>query len=181
LPRGQGVVVTHVLPDSPAAKAGLRRHDILLSYDDQKIRDCETFARLIQADKPERKVRLNFLRGGKSMEAEATLTLGTILRIAQSSKPNSGTESTNRGSAKCGSPPAVSISATPLESGRLKLTVEYYPDNTGRLKTVNYEGTLEEIQTGLQSLPPKVCNYSRIAVERLRALDLQGKEPKDQR
>src|SRR5215204_3232726 len=66
LPRGQGVVVTHVLPDSPAARAGLRRHDILLDYDGQKIRDCEHFARLIQADKPERKVRINVLRGGRS-------------------------------------------------------------------------------------------------------------------
>src|SRR5262249_59191177 len=45
LPPGQGVVVTHVLPDSPAAQAMLRRHDILLAYADEKIRDCEHFAR----------------------------------------------------------------------------------------------------------------------------------------
>src|SRR5579884_500198 len=49
LPRGQGVVVSHVLPDSPAAQAGLLRHDILLRYNDDAIRDCEHFARLIRA------------------------------------------------------------------------------------------------------------------------------------
>ena len=87
LPRGQGVVVTHVLPDSPAAKAGLRRHDILLEYDDQKIRDGEQFARLIQVDKPDRKVRLTLLRGGRLMTVQATLELGTVLRIAQNPKP----------------------------------------------------------------------------------------------
>ncbi len=67
LPRGQGVVVTHILPDSPAAKSKLNRHDIILQYDEDKVRDCEHFARLIQADKPERKVKLLVLRGGKPM------------------------------------------------------------------------------------------------------------------
>src|SRR5262249_48883620 len=87
LPRGLGVVVTHARPDSPAARAGLRRHDILLEYDNQKVRDCEHFARLIQADKPERKVRLTLMRSGRTTTAEATLTLGTVLRIAQNAKP----------------------------------------------------------------------------------------------
>src|SRR4051812_26021812 len=58
LPRGQGVVVTHVLPDSPATRAGLRRHDVLLEYNASKIRDCEHFARLIQADRQNDKVKL---------------------------------------------------------------------------------------------------------------------------
>jgi serine protease Do len=40
LERQRGVVVSFVLPDSPAAKAGLRRNDILLQYDDHKVRDC---------------------------------------------------------------------------------------------------------------------------------------------
>jgi hypothetical protein len=180
LPRGQGVVVTHVLPDSPAARAGLRRHDILLDYDGQKIRDCEHFARLIQADKPERKVRINVLRGGRSTVVEATLTLGTVLRIAQAPRP-AANEPAPRGTAKGGGPPSVSVSVTPLEAGRLKLTVEYYQDAAGRLKTANYEGTLDEIQAALQSLPPRVVNYTQFAFKRIRELELQGKEPKGQR
>src|SRR4051812_16998285 len=59
VPRRHGVLVTHVLPDSPAARADLRRHDILLRYDEEKIRDCEHLARLIQADRPERKVKFS--------------------------------------------------------------------------------------------------------------------------
>src|SRR3954447_1452333 len=54
VPRRQGALVTHVLPDSPAARADLRRHDLLLQYDQEKIRDCEHLARLIQADRPDR-------------------------------------------------------------------------------------------------------------------------------
>ena len=55
--------------DSPAAAAMLRRHDILLTYADEKIRDCEHFARLIRADKPEHKVKLTLLRSGQKMTA----------------------------------------------------------------------------------------------------------------
>src|SRR5258708_32657935 len=57
LHRDQGVLVTQVLADSPADKAGLRRHDILLQYDDKKIRDCDDLVRLLQDDKAERTVK----------------------------------------------------------------------------------------------------------------------------
>ena len=35
LRRDRGVVISHVLPDSPATKAGLRHNDILLQYGDE--------------------------------------------------------------------------------------------------------------------------------------------------
>jgi hypothetical protein len=182
LPRGQGVVVTHVLPDSPAAKATLRRHDILLEYDDQKIRDCEHFARLIQTDKPERKVKLTLLRGGRSTTLEATLELGTVLRIAQNTKPATREPDNGpRGTAKAGGPPAVSVSATPLESGKLKITVEYYQEDTHRLKTVAFEGTLAEIETEVQQLPPRVTSYTQLALQRIKALEFPPKDSKDRR
>src|SRR3954451_22729392 len=63
LPRHRGVLVTCVLPESPAAQADLRRHDVLLRYDRRPIRDCEHLARLIQGDRPERKIELVLLRG----------------------------------------------------------------------------------------------------------------------
>src|SRR5204863_414842 len=81
LPRGQGVLVTHILPDSPAALAQLKRNDILLNYADKQIPNCEQFARLIQADKPEHKVRLNLMRGGKEMTVEVRLALVPAPRI----------------------------------------------------------------------------------------------------
>src|SRR5258708_20920882 len=62
LPRGQGVVITHILPNSPAKKSGIERHDILLKYGDEKITGCEQCARLIQGDKKDRKLDLTLLR-----------------------------------------------------------------------------------------------------------------------
>src|SRR5438874_240459 len=51
LPRDAGVLITHILPDSPAATAGLRKHDVLLQFNLEKIRDGNHLARLIQAGK----------------------------------------------------------------------------------------------------------------------------------
>src|SRR5438309_7145872 len=123
LPRGQGVVVTHVLPDSPAAQAKLQRHDIVLQYDDEKVRDCEHFARLIRADKPERKLKLIILRAGKQLTIETTLATGPVLRIGKLSPTGTTKETSDtipKGTAKPGAPNSVSVTALPLGEGKLK-------------------------------------------------------------
>jgi hypothetical protein len=177
LPSGQGVVVTHVLPDSPAAGAMLRRHDILLVYDEEKIRDCEHFARLIRADRPDRKVKLTLLRSGQKMTADVTLTLGTVLKIAQANAlPQREPFEVARGLAKGGAPPSVSVSATPLDGGKMRVTIEYYQEGTGRLRSLTTEGTLEEIETEVQKLPAKVQNRATVALQRIRALEFQAKD-----
>jgi PDZ domain len=177
LPRGQGVVVTHVLPDSPAAQAALQRHDVLLQYDDEKIRDCEHFARLIRADKPDRKVKLTLLRAGRRVSADVTLTLGPVLRIAQANRAASREQTeVARGTAKAGAPPSVSFAATPLEGGKMKVTIEYYPEGSGKLHSVTYEGTLEEIQTECKALPQRVQNLAGVALKRMRDLEFQPKD-----
>lgn len=179
LPRGQGVLVTHVLPGSPAAKAGLHRHDLLLGYDSEKIRDPEHLARLIRADKPERPVRLLLLRGGREMTVEVVLDKGPRLHIAQEARPPAGRDAGDlpRGRGKTGGPPAVSVSATPLADGNLKLTIEYYPDGASRPKVVTCSGSPAEIDREILRLPVRVQGLTRVALDRLRVLELQ-KGPK---
>lgn len=59
LPRGQGVVVTEVVPNSAAAKAGLKVNDVLLEIGGKKVpNDAAGLARLV-AD----------LKGGEAIEA----------------------------------------------------------------------------------------------------------------
>lgn len=83
LPRGRGIVITHIVPDSPASRADLRKHDLVLSYQEKPIEDCEQFAKLIRADKPNQIIKLGLLRGGKETSIEVTLGLGPLLTVAK--------------------------------------------------------------------------------------------------
>ncbi|HEX5269850.1 MAG TPA: PDZ domain-containing protein [Gemmataceae bacterium] len=173
LPRERGVLVSHVLPESPAAKAGLRRNDILLKYGDEWVRDCEQVARLVRDDKPERKVRLTYLRGGKEATADATLALGPVLRIAEKRA-----EEAPRAIAKAGSQATVNIAATPLGGNSMKVSVEYYDANSGRVLTFPCSGTPEEIDSQLLKLPEAVQKAVKVALRRLREPDAApGKSP----
>jgi len=73
LPRGVGLVVTFVEPDSPAAKAGLQEHDVLHKLNDQLLINAEQLSVLVRTFKPEDEVQLNVIRGGKPLALTATL------------------------------------------------------------------------------------------------------------
>ena len=177
LPRNQGVMVTHVLPESPASQAGLRRHDVLLEYNDDKVRDCEHFARLIRADRPDHKVKLGLLRAGRKETVEVTLALGPVLKIVQTNRAGArDVAEVPRGTAKSGGPPSVSVAATPLEGGKMRVTIEYYQDGTGRLRTVTCEGTPADIALEVQKLPARVKNLADVALDRIRARVYQENE-----
>jgi C-terminal processing protease CtpA/Prc len=74
---GRGIMVTEVHEDSPADKAGIKSHDVVLSYDDQRVYSPEQLVKLIRNDKPGREVKLGLIREGKS--EDVTVTLGDRL------------------------------------------------------------------------------------------------------
>jgi len=69
----QGLIVEEFLADSPAAKAGIKMHDILMTYDDQKLLSAEQFVKLVHSDKVGREVTMGYLRGGKLHKTQVTL------------------------------------------------------------------------------------------------------------
>src|SRR6266849_6960875 len=124
---GPGVVVTHVLPDSPAAKSKVNRDDLILQYDKTKVTDCEHFARLISADKPDRTVKLLVQRDGAQRTVEVTLTTGPVLRIGRTNPAGTSKttdDSSPKGTAKPTAPASVSVTALPLGENRIRLTIE---------------------------------------------------------
>lgn len=68
-----GIVVQEVTPDSPAAKAGLKKGDRIVKLDDQEIQNAETFFGAVKPKKPGDKVKLGFVRDGKEQTLTATL------------------------------------------------------------------------------------------------------------
>ncbi|MBA3067998.1 MAG: Do family serine endopeptidase [Hyphomonas sp.] len=66
LSRPVGVIVTEVYPEGPAAKAGLRRGDLVTAIDDREVFDEKGLKFLAAVRKPGELAKLSVLRGGKS-------------------------------------------------------------------------------------------------------------------
>ncbi len=62
----RGVEVVHVETDSPAAKAALREHDVITTYDSQTVEGRVQFRRLVRETPPGRTVSLGVSRDGSA-------------------------------------------------------------------------------------------------------------------
>jgi hypothetical protein len=73
LESGAGLVVTYVAPDSPAAKAGLEKNDVLVELGGQLLVHPAQLRKLVQARKEGDTIKLGFYRAGKKETASATV------------------------------------------------------------------------------------------------------------
>lgn len=72
LPKGQGLIISgEIVEKSPAAKAGLKQNDILLSLNDKPLDTVETLVATIQATKG-KTAKVVILRAGKKEDLEIT-------------------------------------------------------------------------------------------------------------
>src|SRR5882724_635265 len=74
LKSGEGLVVIYVEPNSPAAKAGLQKYDVLVEMGDQLLVHPGQLRKLVRRQNIGDTVKLNFYRGGKKQSATATLS-----------------------------------------------------------------------------------------------------------
>jgi membrane-associated protease RseP (regulator of RpoE activity) len=68
---GQGVLVNHVVPDSPAAKAKLMAGDIILAAGDQKLSETAQLAESVRGSEG-KTIKLKVRRGEKTLDLEVT-------------------------------------------------------------------------------------------------------------
>jgi membrane-associated protease RseP (regulator of RpoE activity) len=71
---GVGLLVSEVLENSPAQKAGLKKNDILLKIDGKSVRGEEALAKFIQTAKVGQETTLTILRKGKEQSLKATIS-----------------------------------------------------------------------------------------------------------
>src|SRR4029078_9507665 len=67
-----GVVVEEVRPDSPAEKAGVKRSDVFVTFDGERVRSSRHFTLLVQETPPVRSVKVTVLRAGQQRDLEIT-------------------------------------------------------------------------------------------------------------
>jgi S1-C subfamily serine protease len=66
-----GLEVTSVVAGSPAARAGIRPEDLILTIDDVPVAAIGELQRLLSAERIGRAVRIRLVRGGEQVETEA--------------------------------------------------------------------------------------------------------------
>jgi membrane-associated protease RseP (regulator of RpoE activity) len=71
LPAGEGLVVNEVMPNSPAAKAGVKPHDILIAAGDKALPDAQVLVAVVQASEG-KPFDLKVVRGGKTQAISVT-------------------------------------------------------------------------------------------------------------
>jgi hypothetical protein len=74
LQRGFGLVVDYVVPDGPAAAAGVQTNDILKMFNDQILMDPDQLSKLVRSQAEGTNVTLTILR--KNAEQKVTVKLG---------------------------------------------------------------------------------------------------------
>jgi len=72
VPEGQGLVVAEVVPDSPAAQAGLERHDIVVAVDTTPARSVEDVKRVIDESAEGAAIQLEIIHKGKPKSVAVT-------------------------------------------------------------------------------------------------------------
>jgi serine protease Do len=74
--KAQGALVANVVPDSPAAKAGLQAGDVVQSVDGRKVTSPRDLAVAVAAVKPGETAKLEIVRGGDAKTL--SVKLGTL-------------------------------------------------------------------------------------------------------
>ncbi|HXX16848.1 MAG TPA: PDZ domain-containing protein [Candidatus Eremiobacteraceae bacterium] len=75
LPAERGVVLGKIVPDSPAAKAGLKENDVVTEINGQRVEGTEQFRRMIREIPAGRTAQFTVWREGRAQTV--TVTLGT--------------------------------------------------------------------------------------------------------
>jgi serine protease Do len=108
-----GALVSEVHGDTPAAKAGIKNQDVILSLNGQKVADPRELTRMVGALKPGSDAKLKVWRDGA--EKDVTVELGT--RPDDVAKLGQGEESTPEDSGKASSSALDDLGLT-LESSK---------------------------------------------------------------
>ena len=76
-----GVVIEEVQPDSPAEKAGLKRSDVIVEFDGERVRSARQFGRLVEETPPGRTVKATVMRDGRRQDVQITPSEGRGARV----------------------------------------------------------------------------------------------------
>lgn len=73
IPEGFAIQIAEVVPDSPASSAGLRRNDVIVRFEDQRLISPQHLALLVRSTAPGESIALTLLRKGREEVVDVVL------------------------------------------------------------------------------------------------------------
>lgn len=86
--KGNGVLVSEVVKDSPAEKAGLKAGDVIIKVDDKDVSNTSELTQVVRGYKPESEVNIVVVRDGKNKTLTATLGETENMFVSQFNIPD---------------------------------------------------------------------------------------------
>ena len=146
----EGIAVLTVVPESPAAKAGLEVNDVLTRFDDQILLSADQFRTLVKMRKPGESVKLVYFRKGERKETQVTLA---ERNAAESGHVGAGTLTIN-GSAALTKEPGARHGRIEFLREKLKDAKERFPGIVVDKQTfiLGVDGAIKKIEGELGDL-----------------------------
>jgi hypothetical protein len=158
LPRGVGLLLSHVRDDGPAAKAGLQDNDILVTFAGQKVINFNQLSTLIELEGAGAEVPVTVIR--KGAEIEATVLLEERLRSGGRFLPSPP------GAPAPPAPPEAPAVPNPDEVGRwVERIEEWIPGSVQIFVDEN-----EQVHVDLEDLKSDL-NELRVRLTRLQGME----------
>src|SRR5262245_4666615 len=76
-----GVEIEEVQPDSAAEKAGLKKGDVIVEFDGERVRSGRQFARLVQETPAGKTIKATIVRDGRRQDVQLTTSEGRESRV----------------------------------------------------------------------------------------------------
>ena len=161
--KGRGILISHVAAGSPAEKAGLKMHDILVGYGNQRLYSPQQFAKLVRNDTPGRTVKVGYVRHGQEQQVDITLTKKVVTSIPTMVPRFRGPSGPSIDPYMILAEPRKqrwdifeSLTIKQIDDDHFKVTINY-TDSDDKTVSQSYEGTRDEIRDAVTSdkaLPP---------------------------
>jgi serine protease Do len=87
LKESEGALVSDVTEDGPAEKAGIKRGDVIVSFNGKAIKEMDSLPKLVGATEVGKKAKVGIIRDGKPLEVEAVIGELKDEKLQASKKP----------------------------------------------------------------------------------------------